>query len=84
MALLQKKTFVLTPFGSRQGISSRETAAVPHSVIFAEGDVSLPPFLPRRYINGVVSNGVVSKKPDLQMVAKPAPETFRIQGTYHN
>ena len=38
----------------------------------------------RRYTNGVVSNGVVSKKPDLQMVAKPAPEIFRIQGTYHN
>ena len=38
----------------------------------------------RRYINGVVSNGVVSKKTDLQMVAKPAPEIFRIQGTYHN
>ena len=38
----------------------------------------------RRDINGVVSNGVVSKKTDLQMVAKPAPEIFRIQGKYHD
>jgi len=35
----------------------------------------------RRNINGVVSNGVVHKNQICKLVAKPAPEIFRIQGT---
>jgi len=38
----------------------------------------------RRDINGVVSNWVVPKSQICKLVAKPAPEIFRIQGTYHN
>ena len=35
----------------------------------------------RRNINGVISNGVVPKNQICKLVAKPAPEIFRIQGT---
>ena len=38
----------------------------------------------QRHINGVVSNGVVPKKQICKLVAKPAPDIFRIQGVYHN
>ena len=38
----------------------------------------------QRHINGVVSNGVVPKNQICKLVAKPAPDIFRIQGVYHN
>ena len=57
------------------GTPSRRTRPYVHVSLYAHI---------QRYTNGVVSNGVVSKKTDLQMVAKPAPEIFRMQGTYHN
>ena len=38
----------------------------------------------RRHINGVVSNGVVPKSQICKLVAKSAPDIFRIQGVYHN
>ena len=38
----------------------------------------------QRHINGVVSNGVVPKSQICKLVAKPAPDIFRIQGVYHN
>ena len=36
----------------------------------------------QRHINGVVSNGVVPKSQICKLVAKPAPDIFRIQGVY--
>ena len=38
----------------------------------------------QRHINRVVSNGFVPKSHICKLVAKPAPDIFRIQGVYHN
>ena len=38
----------------------------------------------QRHINGVVSNGVVPTSQICKLVAKPAPDVFRIQRVYHN
>ena len=38
----------------------------------------------QRHINGVASNGVLPKSQICKLVAKPAPDIFRIQGVYHN
>jgi len=38
----------------------------------------------RRNINGVVSTGVVPKSQICELVAKRAPEVFRIPGTYYD